>query len=187
MNLIHISGASSFLFSNYFSGLSVDILESGYVSSSHGVAEDKGQEYVPSGNSGGNAANKCDVVDETASTEFRVQLDEMGLDSSDSHEHSSGTAPVSIDMKSGDALDEKSDDVELGNFFLEDSSLDQVLPRAVLEEQKRQIMRELCSEKNLEKMEGIWKKVISFIHKVDRDNKCNPKQFHKEFLVLSFV
>ncbi|XP_057764372.1 DExH-box ATP-dependent RNA helicase DExH7, chloroplastic-like isoform X1 [Salvia miltiorrhiza] len=136
-------------------GLSVDILESGYVSSSHGVAEDKGQEYVLSGNSGGNAANKCDNVDKT---ELRVQLDQMGLDSSNLHEHSSGTASVSINMQSGDALDEKSDDVELGDFFLEDGSLDQVLPHEILEEQKREKMRELCSEKNLEKMEGIWKK-----------------------------
>ncbi|XP_042024342.1 DExH-box ATP-dependent RNA helicase DExH7, chloroplastic-like [Salvia splendens] len=139
-------------------GLSVDILESGYVCSSHSVAEDKGPEYVPLGDSGGNAANKCDVVDETACTEFGVQLEQTGLDSSDLHAHSSDNAPVSISMQNGDALDEKPDDVELGDFFSEDISLDQVLPREVLEEQKRERMRELCSEKNLEKMEGIWKK-----------------------------
>ncbi|KAL1539169.1 RNA helicase [Salvia divinorum] len=138
-------------------GLSVDILESGYVCSSHGVAEDKGPEYVPSGNSGGNAANKCDVVDEIACTEFGVQLDQTGFDSPDL-QHSSDNAPVSISMQNGDALDENSGDVELGDFFSEDISLDQVLPREVLEEQKRERMRELCSEKNLEKMEGIWKK-----------------------------
>ncbi|KAG6398660.1 hypothetical protein SASPL_140127 [Salvia splendens] len=139
-------------------GLSVDILESGYVCSSHGVAEDKGPEYVPSGNSGGNAANKCDVVDETACTEFGVQLEQTGLDSSDLHENSSDIAPVSISMQNGDTLYEKPDDVELGDFFSEDISLDQVVPRVVLEDQKRERMRELCSEKNLEKMEGIWKK-----------------------------
>lgn len=160
-----------------FSGLSVDILESGYVSSSHGVAEDKGPEYVPSGNSGGNAANKCDVVDETACTDFGVQLEQTAHDSSDLHEHSSDNAPVSISMQNGDALDEKSGDVELGDLFSEDISLDQVLPREVLEEQKRVRMRELCSEKNLEKMEGIWKKVISSIHKVDDGNKCGCKYF----------
>ncbi|XP_047960360.1 DExH-box ATP-dependent RNA helicase DExH7, chloroplastic isoform X2 [Salvia hispanica] len=141
-------------------GLSVDILESGYVCSSHGVSvtEDKGPEYVPSGNSGGNAANIFDVVDETACTEFGVQLEQTGLDSSDLHEHSSESAPVSISMQNGDASDEKPDDVELGDLFSEDISLDQVLPREVLEEQKRERMRELCSEKNLGKMEGIWKK-----------------------------
>lgn len=122
--------------------------------------------YVPSGVSGGNTINKCDIVDETGCSDFRVELDQKGVGSSHSHEYSTGTAPVSFYLQSGDALDRESDDAELGDFFLEDSS-DQVLPPEVLEIQKEEIMRELCSEKNLAKLEGIWKKVISSTHEVD--------------------
>lgn len=157
-------------------------MESGYVvSSSHGVAEEKGPEYLPSGDSGGNTANKCDIVNETVCTES-VQLNQVGLDSSDSHGISSGTAPVSIYMQSEDALEGKSDDVELGDFFLEGSSSDQVLPPEVLELQKKEKIRELWSEKNLEKMEGIWKKVIFSIHGVHHGNNCNLRQFQISFV-----
>lgn len=158
MSLRHIiQGASYFLYLNYSSGLSVDILESGYASSSHGIAEGRELMYVPSGDSGGNTVNKCDIVDETDCTDFRVELDQKGVGSS----HSTGTAPVSFYLQSRDALDRESDDAELGDFFLEDSPSDQVLPPEVLEIQKEEIMRELCNEKNLAKLEGIWKKVIS--------------------------
>lgn len=151
-------------------------MESGYVISSNDVAEEKGLEYAPLGNSGVNTANKCDIVNETVCTEL-VLPDQAGLDTSDSHGCSSGTAPVSIDMQSGDTLDGKPDDIELGDLFLEESSLDQVLPPEVFEVQKKEKIRELCSEKNLEKMEGIWKKVICSIQEVHNTNNCKPTQF----------
>ncbi|XP_076921009.1 DExH-box ATP-dependent RNA helicase DExH7, chloroplastic-like [Bidens hawaiensis] len=67
------------------------------------------------------------------------------------------TEDVSLSVPSQDA-DEDSGDIELGDMFLEDSSSGQVLPPEIVEMQKKEKMKELTSEKNLEKLEGIWKK-----------------------------
>ncbi|XP_076947486.1 DExH-box ATP-dependent RNA helicase DExH7, chloroplastic isoform X2 [Bidens hawaiensis] len=67
------------------------------------------------------------------------------------------TDEVSLSVLSQDA-DEDSGDIELGDMFLEDSSSGQVLPPEIMEMQKKEKMKELTSEKNLEKLEGIWKK-----------------------------
>lgn len=50
------------------------------------------------------------------------------------------------------------DDVELGGLFFEDSVSNEALPSEVLKLQKKQKMRELYSEQNLERLNGIWKK-----------------------------
>lgn len=65
----------------------------------------------------------------------------------------SSTAPVQ-EKFSSEAV---SEDVELGDFFIEDASTD-VLPPEVQEIQKKERMKDLRSEKNIEKLEGIWKK-----------------------------
>ncbi|XP_015875842.3 DExH-box ATP-dependent RNA helicase DExH7, chloroplastic isoform X1 [Ziziphus jujuba] len=54
--------------------------------------------------------------------------------------------------------EEDSIDVELGNFFLEDGPSNEGLPPDVYELQRKEKMREMSSEKNLEKLEGIWRK-----------------------------
>ncbi|KAL4654864.1 hypothetical protein ACB092_01G411400 [Castanea dentata] len=54
--------------------------------------------------------------------------------------------------------EEESDDVELGGFFSEDATSNDVLPPEVLKLQKQEKMRKLYNEKNLEKLDGIWKK-----------------------------
>lgn len=51
------------------------------------------------------------------------------------------------------------DDMELGDLFSEDVPPYEPLPHELLELQKKQIMRELRNEKNLGKLEGIWKNV----------------------------
>ncbi|PPR98710.1 hypothetical protein GOBAR_AA21966 [Gossypium barbadense] len=51
-----------------------------------------------------------------------------------------------------------SEDLEIGDFFLEDSSINDALASEVLKLQKQEKMKELYSEKNLEKLDGIWKK-----------------------------
>ncbi|KAK6945466.1 Helicase-associated domain, partial [Dillenia turbinata] len=56
------------------------------------------------------------------------------------------------------ASEEDSGSVELGNFFSEDASSVEVLPDEVLKLQKKEKMQELSSGKNLEKLDGIWKK-----------------------------
>lgn len=134
-------------------------MESGYANSLRGVAEVGEPTSVPLADSGDNTVNIRDIVEDC--TDFRVELDQKGVGSSDSHEYSTGAAPVSICSQSGDAPDRESDGAELGDFFLEDSPSDQVIPPEVLEMQKKETMRKLSSEENLAKLEGIWKKVIS--------------------------
>ncbi|XAR56315.1 RNA helicase, partial [Bertholletia excelsa] len=55
------------------------------------------------------------------------------------------------------SLAEDVGDVELGNFFLEDASSGD-LPPEILKLQKKEKMRKMSSSKNLDKLEGIWKK-----------------------------
>lgn len=57
------------------------------------------------------------------------------------------------------ALEDESGDVELGNFLFEDASPNDVVPSEVVKLQKKEKLKELSSGKNLEKLEGIWKKV----------------------------
>lgn len=52
------------------------------------------------------------------------------------------------------------EDLEIGDFFLEDSSINDAVASEVLKLQKQEKMKELYSEKILEKLDGIWKKVI---------------------------
>ncbi|KAL2254311.1 UNVERIFIED_CONTAM: DExH-box ATP-dependent RNA helicase DExH7, chloroplastic, partial [Sesamum indicum] len=139
-------------------GLSVDILESGYVSSSSHASKDAPSDPVPSYNSDGHPVNLSDMEGETAPTGFSVEVDQKLVDSSDSHEYSTDNGFTSFPSQNGDALEKESGDVELGEFFLEDSVPDQVLPPEILDLQKKEKMKELSSGKNLEKMEGIWKK-----------------------------
>ncbi|KAL4580736.1 hypothetical protein LXL04_016938 [Taraxacum kok-saghyz] len=68
---------------------------------------------------------------------------------------------ISVNVPSHDETvvdDDESGEIELGDMFLEDSSSSQVLDSDILELQKKEKMKELTSERNLEKLEGIWKK-----------------------------
>ena len=51
------------------------------------------------------------------------------------------------------------DDLDLGDLFDEDVPPYVPSPHELLELQKKEIMRELCNEKHLTKLNGIWKKV----------------------------
>ncbi|XP_017226495.1 DExH-box ATP-dependent RNA helicase DExH7, chloroplastic isoform X2 [Daucus carota subsp. sativus] len=56
------------------------------------------------------------------------------------------------------AVEDESGDIELGNLLFEDSLPNEVIPSEVMKLQKKEKIRELSSGKNLEKLEGIWKK-----------------------------
>lgn len=56
--------------------------------------------------------------------------------------------------------EEESPDVELGNFFSEDGPLNEGLSLEAHKLQQKIKMREMLSDKNLEKLVGIWKKVL---------------------------
>lgn len=51
----------------------------------------------------------------------------------------------------------ESGEVELGGLFSDDAPADELVASEVLRLQKKERMRELCSEKNLD---GIWRKVM---------------------------
>ncbi|CAN1828931.1 DExH-box ATP-dependent RNA helicase DExH7, chloroplastic [Linum perenne] len=62
-----------------------------------------------------------------------------------------------LDTKKDD-LGNESEEVDIGDFFLEDSTSKELMAAEVLELQKNEKMKELCSGKNVEKLDGIWKK-----------------------------
>lgn len=68
--------------------------------------------------------------------------------------------PSSVTVPGKIASEDELRDVEIGDFFLEDAASNEALPPEVLELQKKEKLRELYSEKNLEKLDGIWKKVL---------------------------
>ncbi|KAK4401986.1 DExH-box ATP-dependent RNA helicase DExH7, chloroplastic [Sesamum angolense] len=127
-------------------GLSVDILESGYVSSSRHASKDEPSDPVPSYNSDGHPVNLCDMEGETAPTGFSVEVDQKRVDSSDSHVYSTDTGSTSIPVQNGDALEKESGDVELGDFFLEDSVPDQGDPKKI----PKAFLHQLCQRSGWE-------------------------------------
>ncbi|KAJ6711302.1 hypothetical protein OIU79_007701 [Salix purpurea] len=84
-------------------------------------------------------------------------IDENHLESSSSIGFPLNPVPSSVPLD-GEIVSEESEDVEIGTFFMDDASSNDVLSPEILELQKREKKRELCSEKNLEKLDGIWKK-----------------------------
>lgn len=65
---------------------------------------------------------------------------------------------VSVSIPDKTESEGEPEDVELGNFLFEEASAAE-LPTEILELKKKEKLRELLSEKNLEKLEGVWKKV----------------------------
>lgn len=67
-------------------------------------------------------------------------------------------AESAVDEKESQS-EEAVGDVELGGFFIEDAPSNEALPPEVLQLQHKQKLQELTNAKNLEKLEGFWKKV----------------------------
>ncbi|CAL5346748.1 unnamed protein product [Camellia sinensis] len=114
-------------------GLSDEILASGHDSSSFSASDDAFHSFIPSKHP--ETVALCNEEGDMASVLPAVES--KGI---------------------GEALEEESGDVELGSFFLGDVLQGDVLPPEVVEIRKKEKMRELASGKNLEKLEGIWKK-----------------------------
>jgi len=98
--------------------------------------------------------------------------DKTAVDGSDLESHSmvdhlvkSGSPVIGVEKNSAQG---EVGDVELGGFFLEDDSFSEILPPDILKVQKQENIRRL-SEKNLDKLEGIWKKVIFRLHLIFLD------------------
>ncbi|KAL5787272.1 hypothetical protein ACOSP7_004221 [Xanthoceras sorbifolium] len=104
-------------------------------------------------------AIECDNVD--SGSGFVVHIDEARIGEDNSRSCSSEVVslnPVPSSIFAQEKTVDESEDVELGGFFLEDAASSDTLPPEILKLQQREKMKELCSDKNLEKLDGIWKK-----------------------------
>lgn len=104
--------------------------------------------------------------DEHGGSDFDMHTDHLIIGGKDSESCSSKEFPLQP-IPSVEPVQEKTEDepadVELGGFFSEDALFGDTLAPEILELQKKEKMRELCSDKNIEKLDGIWKKVMSVI------------------------
>ncbi|XP_022922708.1 DExH-box ATP-dependent RNA helicase DExH7, chloroplastic [Cucurbita moschata] len=92
-------------------------------------------------------------VDLMSSQEKESTVDVDGRDCSTPKEIS-----VGLISSQGKNDCEELEDVEIGNFFVEDVETNSNVAQELLELKKREKLRELSSGKNLEKLDGIWKK-----------------------------
>lgn len=136
-------------------------MESGFESLSIRTSEDTAYDPMPCKNLDGVPLNNFEVGLGPVVHEVESKVD--GNDTEICSLKKLSTEDISSTVPSNDAtaLEEESGDVELGNFFLEDASSGEVLPPEVVKLQKKEKMRELLSAKNLEKLEGFWKKVFA--------------------------
>lgn len=129
-----------------WAGLSDDLLSSVYETTYNQASEHTGD--LPT-NEHLHDNNPCNVEDVAESSV--VQSVEESC-------RSEGFSKDNLSLEKG-ALEDESGDVELGNFLFEDASTNEVIPSEVVKLQKKEKLKELSSGKNLEKLEGIWKKV----------------------------
>ncbi|KAL9451593.1 hypothetical protein AB3S75_013205 [Citrus x aurantiifolia] len=99
--------------------------------------------------------------DQHGGSDFDMHTDHLIIGGKDSESCSSKEFPLQP-IPSVEPVQEKTEDepadVELGGFFSEDALFGDNLAPEILELQKKEKMRELCSDKNIEKLDGIWKK-----------------------------
>ncbi|KAL5182264.1 DExH-box ATP-dependent RNA helicase DExH7, chloroplastic [Glycine soja] len=86
----------------------------------------------------------------------KTEVAESDVESHSMVEHlvKSGSPVVHVEK---DSAQGEVGDIELGGLFLEDASPSEILPPDILKVQKQEKIRRL-SEKNLDKLDGIWKK-----------------------------
>ncbi|KAL3515702.1 hypothetical protein ACH5RR_022604 [Cinchona calisaya] len=145
-------------------GLSADFLASDYQHSSSASLKDESSVSILSKNADTEDATLC-VMEGV--TDFG-QVDQNFVDGYSSLEFLVEGDLSCATIGEKNALEGESEDVELGNFFSEDASDGDLVAPEVLDLQKKERLRELYSEKNFEKLEGIWKK---------GDQKKTPKAF----------
>ncbi|KAF2319938.1 hypothetical protein GH714_020738 [Hevea brasiliensis] len=87
-----------------------------------------------------------------------LPVNALEMESSSSREFPDKPVPSCEPAQGTTVIEDEAGDMELGDFFFEDAASNEALPPEVLELQKKEKMRELSSGKNLEKLDGIWKK-----------------------------
>lgn len=68
--------------------------------------------------------------------------------------------PVPLSIPTQEKTGDDSEDVELGGFFVEDAESTKTLDAEISAFQHQEKLKELLSDKNLERLDGIWKKVM---------------------------
>uniref|UniRef100_F6HK50 RNA helicase n=1 Tax=Vitis vinifera TaxID=29760 RepID=F6HK50_VITVI len=138
-------------------GLSDNSLESGfrYEHASGFASEDMSYNSMPEKHP--EAITLCEVEGGSVMHPSESTFDGSIKECFSSTELSMNSVSSSVPLEERIAAQEDSGDVELSNFF-EDAPSSEVLPHEVLKLQNKEKMKELSSGKNLEKLEGIWKK-----------------------------
>ncbi|KAJ9552389.1 hypothetical protein OSB04_016434 [Centaurea solstitialis] len=137
-------------------GISVDTLAAEF-ESRHRVIEESPSEPLACKDLNAVTCDEDGPMDSSSSVK-QISNDTGTVTESCSENVSTLGISSSVPSHDGTVVDEDSEDIELGDMFLEDSSSGQVLHPEIVELQKKEKMKELTSEKNLEKLEGIWKK-----------------------------
>ncbi|KVH88553.1 Helicase, C-terminal, partial [Cynara cardunculus var. scolymus] len=157
-------------------GISVDTLAAEFESRHHVIAESpcqslpcKNLDAVTSDEDMNSSVKQMDSKDNGTVIESSQDVSTLGIS-------------LSVPSHDGTVVDEDSEDIELGDMFLEDSSSGQVLHPEIVELQKKEKMKELTSEKNLEKLEGTWKKVMCALIWLVMVKKGDPLKIPKAIL-----
>lgn len=145
---------------NFCAGLSVDILESEFENEQafYAASEATNVASMPDKQSEGDTFG--DVERDSIFVLHAVESTSDGNETELCTSKDSPVKPTLTDVPAQETIvgEEESGDVELGNFFSEDGPLDESLSTEVYKLQKKEKTKEM-SEKNLEKLGGIWKKV----------------------------
>ncbi|KAK2966090.1 hypothetical protein RJ640_025586 [Escallonia rubra] len=106
------------------------------------------------------AVDSCDAEGGMGSImrDVELQVDRDIIERCSPKEMSTEDIALSVPVQDVNPLEQESGDVELGDFFLESASSDGLLPPEAVKIQKKEKIGKLSTAKNLEKLEGIWRK-----------------------------
>ncbi|KAL9309993.1 DExH-box ATP-dependent RNA helicase DExH7 [Arabidopsis thaliana] len=133
-----------------------------------------------------NLHESVDADDVSVQMLDNLTLNTNPAESCESEEIQIKALPASSSGQDLVASDEDSEDVELGDTFFEEIPPSEISPHELLELQKEEKMRELRSEKNLGKLDGIWKKgeaqkiPKAFLHQLCQRSGWEAPKFNKE-------
>ncbi|XP_062083856.1 DExH-box ATP-dependent RNA helicase DExH7, chloroplastic isoform X2 [Humulus lupulus] len=168
-------------------GLSVEVLASEFENeqASYAASEATNVSSAPYNQSEGETPGEveCDSAFVSHADEVIVEGDDMEL--CGSKEYSVNAALSDEPIKDKVPSEEESPDVELGDLFSEDGPQNEGLSLEVQKLQQKEKMREMLSDKNLEKLAGIWKKgdptkiPKAFLHQLCQRSAWEAPNFNK--------
>ncbi|KAM6598187.1 hypothetical protein CsatA_008711 [Cannabis sativa] len=137
-------------------GLSVDILDSEFENeqASYAASEATNVSSVPHNQSEGETPGDVECASAFVSHVDESIVDGRVMELCGSEEVSVKATTSDEPIKDKDSAEEESPDVELGDFFSEDGPQNESLSLEVQKLQQKEKMREMLSDKNLEKLAG---------------------------------